>query len=86
MNVLEDFYYGNIEPQEIKTKLTPKLKSKLKTLSETEEKLETQLSPEAMKTFSEYRDLYNEFMCISCCDSFISGMKLGAKMTHELFL
>ena len=86
MNILENFYYGNIEPQELNTNLRPKLKTKLKELSDVEEKLETQLSPEVMKTFSEYRDLYNEFMCISCCDSFIGGMRLGAQMTHELFL
>ena len=31
-NIIEDFYYGNIEPQEVNTELTPKLKKKLNTL------------------------------------------------------
>ena len=31
-NIIEDFYYGNIEPQEVNTELTPKLKKKLSTL------------------------------------------------------
>ena len=31
-NIIEDFYYGNIEPQEVNSELTPKLKKKLKAL------------------------------------------------------
>ena len=33
-NIIEDFYYGNIEPQEVNSKLTPKRKKKLSKLSE----------------------------------------------------
>ena len=36
-NIIEDFYYGNIEPMEIQTNITPELKAKLKVLSEKEE-------------------------------------------------
>lgn len=33
---IEDFYYGNIEPQEVNSELTPKLKKKLSNLAEKE--------------------------------------------------
>ena len=33
-NIIEDFYYGNIEPQEANSELTPKLKKKLNNLAE----------------------------------------------------
>ena len=33
-NTIEDFYYGNIEPQEVNSELTPKLKKKLSNLAE----------------------------------------------------
>ncbi len=38
-NIIEDFYYGNIEPQEVNSELTPKLKKKLSNLAEKEEQL-----------------------------------------------
>ena len=36
-NIIEDLYYGNIEPQEVNSELTPKLKKKLSNLAEKEE-------------------------------------------------
>ena len=39
-NIIEDFYYGNIEPQEVSSELTPKLKKKLSNLAEKEEQLD----------------------------------------------
>ena len=33
-NIIEDFYYGNIEPQEVNTELTAKLKKKPSNLAE----------------------------------------------------
>jgi len=38
-NIIEDFYYGNIEPQEVNSELTPKLMKKLSNLAEKEEQL-----------------------------------------------
>ena len=40
---IEDFYYGNIEPQECNSELTPKLKKKLSNLAEKEEQLTARL-------------------------------------------
>ena len=37
--IIEDFYYGNIEPQEVNSELTPKLMKKLSNLAEKEEQL-----------------------------------------------
>lgn len=85
-NIIEEFYYGNIEPQEVNTHLTLKLRNKLKEVVQAEEKLKPLLSEEANKHFTEYSELYNEFMCISCCDGFISGFKLGARIAHAMFL
>ena len=36
-NFIEELYYGNIEPQELSTELSGKLKKKLSKLSEKEE-------------------------------------------------
>ena len=44
-NIIEEFYYGNIEPQELSTEITPKLKKKLSSLVKKEEEL-TAMLPE----------------------------------------
>ena len=42
--IIEEFYYGNIEPQEVNSELTPKLKKKLSNLAEKEEQLTERLN------------------------------------------
>ena len=86
LNLIEDLYYGNIEAQALQTHITPKLKQKLKALSEKEEYLRNTLSDESLKAFKEYTDMYNEFSCLSCLDSFIGGFKCGAKLIYDTFV
>ena len=84
-NIISDLYYGNLEPQALNSELSGQLKSKLNELVKAEERLESQLSPDAAKIFAEYRELYTEFMCLSSEDSFVSGVKIGAKLVFEMF-
>ena len=60
-NIIEDFYYGNIEPQEVNSELTPKLKKKLSNLAEKEEQLTARLSGEDKEQFQNYVSAYIEF-------------------------
>ena len=85
-NFLQDFYYGNIEPMESQTNITPKLKAKLKVLSEKEEDFRKGLSEEDLKLFDEYTQLSAGFNSLSCLDSFISGFKLGGRIIHDTFI
>ena len=62
---IEEFYYGNIEPQELSSEFGSTLKKKL---------------------LQQYTNLYNEFLSMSIADSFISGFRLGAKFTHDVFV
>ena len=45
-NIIEDFYYGNLEPQEVNLELTSKLKKKLSNIEKKEEQLTAKLSGE----------------------------------------
>ena len=83
---IEEFYYGNIEPQEVNTELTPKLKKKLSNLAEKEEQLTARLTGEDKELFQNYVSTYIEFSTTSNADSFISGFRLGAKFTYETFI
>jgi len=85
-NIIEDLYYGNIEPQEVNSELTPKLKKKLSNLAEKEEELTTRLTSEDKELFQNYVSAYIEFSTTSNADSFISGFRLGAKFTYETFI
>ena len=85
-NIIEDFYYGNIEPQEANSELTPKLKKKLSNLAEKEEQLTARLTGEDKELFQNYVSTYIEFSTTSNADSFISGFRFGAKFTYETFI
>ena len=83
---IEEFYYGNIEPQEVNSELTPKLKKKLSNLAEKEEQLTARMTGEDKELFQDYVSAYIEFSTTSNADSFISGFRLGAKFTYETFI
>ena len=85
MNFIEEFYYGNIEPQELSAELSAKLKKKLSKLAEKEEQFTTRLNGEDKELFQNYVSAYIEFSTTSNADSFISGFRLGARFTYDTF-
>ncbi len=85
-NVIEELYYGNLEPQELTTEITPKLKKKLSELVKKEEELTAMLPEKEKELFANYVSAYNEFSNISNSDSFISGFRLGARFERDMFV
>ena len=85
-NIIEDLYYGNLEPQEVNSELTPKLKKKLSSIAEKEEQLTARLTGEDKELFQNYVSAYIEFSTTSNADNFISGFSLGAKFTYVTFV
>ena len=83
---IEDFYYGNIEPQECCSELKNELKKNLRILTEKEEELNSKLSGEEKDLFVAYTNTYNNSLTVSIADSFISGFRLGAKFTYDTFV
>ena len=83
---IEDFYYGNIEPQEISTTFSTELKRKLDSLSQAEEQLTSTLTDEEKELFIKYANQLSEFLCVSNADSFIAGFRLGARFTYDTFI
>ena len=80
-NIIEELFYGNLEPQELTTELTPRLKKKLRELVKKEEELTSKLSEEEKALFFNYTSAYNEFSSISISDGFVSGFRFGARFT-----
>lgn len=85
-NIIEELYYGNLEPQELTTEITTKLKKKLSALAKKEEELTAMLPEKERELFANYVNSHNEFSSISNSDSFISGFRLGARFAYDTFV
>lgn len=85
-NIIEELFYGNLEPQELTTEITPRLKKKLSELVKKEEELTSKLSEEEKELFLNYVSAYNEFSSISICDGFVSGFRFGARFAYDTFV
>jgi hypothetical protein len=85
-NIIEELYYGNLEPQELTTEITPKLQKKLSVLAKKEEELSAMLPEKEKELFVNYVLAYNEFSSIGNSDSFITGFRLGARFTYDTFI
>ena len=85
-NIIEELFYGNLEPQELTTELTPRLKKKLSELVKKEDELTSKLSEEEKELFSNYVSAYNEFSSISISDGFVSGFRFGARFAYDTFV
>ena len=51
---VEEFYYGNIEPQQLSSELGSSLKKKLNSLVKNEDEFREKLSEEEKKLFQDY--------------------------------
>ena len=83
---IENFYYGNIEPQECTTKLTAKVKKHLNELARKEEHLTSILADKEQELFTDYVATYIKFSSLCNVDSFTVGFRLGARFTYDTFI
>ena len=83
---IEDFYYGNIEPQECTTNLTAKVKKSLSELADKEEQLTSLLADKNKELFTDYVATYIKFSSLCNADSFTTGFRLGARFTYDTFI
>ncbi|MBQ7116928.1 MAG: hypothetical protein IJN88_01810 [Clostridia bacterium] len=85
-NIIEELFYGNLEPQELTTEITPRLKKKLNEFVKKEEELAAKLPDEEKEKFANYVSAYNEFSSISISDGFVSGFRFGARFAYDTFV
>ena len=83
---IEEFYYGNIEPQECTTNLTAKVKKSLSELAGKEEQLTSLLADKDKELFTDYVATYIKFSSLCNADSFTAGFRLGARFTYDTFI
>ena len=83
---IEEFYYGNIEPQECTTNLTSKVKKTLSELAGKEEQLTSLLADKNKELFTDYVATYIRFSSLCNADSFTVDFRLGARFTYDTFI
>ena len=84
MRLLEEFWYGNIEPTDYDTDVGKEYKEALRLISRNEEKLQATMTDEQKELFSRYADAVREYQTIAECLLFQNSFKLGARMMLEV--
>lgn len=83
---IEEFYYGNIDPQARSTKCNSAVPKELQILSDAEEYLTEKLTEENKSKFLDYVNAWGVVNGESNLDSFIMGFRLGANFTYDAFI
>ena len=84
MSVLEELWYGNLEPSEFFFSSSREYKELLHLVSRNEEKLLSTMTKEQKELFSRYSDCVREFQSLTELLLFESSFKLGARMMAEM--
>ena len=85
-NIIEEMYYGNIDPQDHGYCPKSTVKKASDALNDLEEKLTEQLAGENKALFLRFCNAYAEFMGESELDTFITGFRFRARFMMDTFL
>lgn len=84
MKLLEEFWYGNIEPTEYDTNACKEYKETLRLITRNKERLQATMADEQKELFAQYTDAVREYQTIAECLLFQNNFKLGARMMLEV--
>ena len=82
---IEELYYGNIDCQTRSTEQNKKYQKQMKILMLNEEHLTENLTGESKKKFLDYVNAWSVVNAESNLDSFITGFRIGANLSYEVF-
>ena len=85
MHILEEFWYGNINPMERPFQRQRKFDKTFRLLTKNEEKLLENLNEQEKEVFDKLKACYDEMMQITECQTFIKGFKLGVRFVIACF-
>ena len=84
MRILEEFWYGNIDPHEQSFDKQSRLGKVMSLLAQNESKLLERLNAEEKEIFEKYQVCHHEITQIVECEAFINGFRLGGQMMLEV--
>ena len=85
-NFIEEFYYGNLDPQARSTRENKTVQKQMEVLMINEEFLTEELSGKYKKKFLDFVNAWGVVNGESNLDSFIMGFRLGANFTYDTFV
>ena len=83
MNILEEFWYGNLDPAEYDASPSEEYKELIRLISRNEEKLLDTMTDAQKDLFSRYQDCIREFQAMAESLLFQSSFRLGARIMLE---
>jgi hypothetical protein len=83
---IEEFYYGNIDPQARSTRQNKTVQKEMAVLTKTEELLTNALKDEPLKWFLDFANAWSIVNGESNLDSFIMGFRLGANFAYDALI
>ena len=84
MNILEELWYGNIMPNDRDENRDRRLRRLNTLITRNEEKLASFLPGQAKEIYEKMRENQTEYGCLSECEAFCIGFRLGARITYEV--
>ena len=84
MRILEELWYGNIEPTEYDTCPCVEYKEALQRISRNEEKLQATMTDAQKELFTRYQESVMEYQTLSELMLFQNSFKLGARLMVEV--
>lgn len=84
MNILEEFWYGNIEPAEYDVSPGKEYKEMLQLISRNEDKLLATMTNTQKELFTKYADCVREYHTMAEKLLFQNSFKLGARIMLEV--
>jgi len=84
MNVLEELWYGNLDPAEYDVVPNPECKELLRLIARNEEKLLSTMTDAQKELFSRYQDCVREHQAMAECLLFQNSFRLGARIVMEV--
>ena len=84
MNILEELWYGNIQPMEVShIENNAQYKEALQLVNRNYDRLQEELTEKQKELLIRYAESRNEFSNITELDAFETGFKLGAGLVIE---
>lgn len=80
MSILEEFWYGNIEPADYDASPSKEYREMLQLISRNEDKLLATMTDAQKELFSRYADCVRKYQTMAECMLFQNSFRLGARM------
>ena len=84
MNIMEELWYGNIEPAEYDMSPNKEYKEMLQLISRNEDKLLATMTDAQKELFTKYADCVREYHVMAECMLFQNSFRLGGRMMLEV--